>query len=141
MRNVVIFVTAFCSVCVMSAGLSLLCPSSKLEKSVKYVFSLVFLVCLLSALPGLKNIKIEYPKANFSVADSNISSATAQWNFEYLLRANNIEFSKIEVCTDKNAEGGIIINKVIIYSSESAENIRELLGGEDIGYAVEIIGE
>lgn len=135
------FVTAFCSVCVMVAGLHMLCPSGSLEKAVKYIFSLVFLLCVVSAFPGLDSFEPRLDISETEIISESMDTSAAEWAFRLALQDAGIKFSKITVCTDNSATDGIIINKVVVYSSEPAENIREILGGDDAEYAVEVVRE
>lgn len=134
------FATAFCSVCIMAAGLYMLCPAGKLEKSVKYVFSLVFLVCVVSAFKGVGEFKPRLDVRETEIVSKEMDVAAAELAFKMALRNEGIKFSDLEVCTDISATDGIIINKVVVYSSEPTEKIREILGGEDAQYVVEVVG-
>lgn len=135
------FVTAFCSVCVMVAGLYMLCPSGSLEKAVKYIFGLVLLLCVVSAFPGIGSFQPQFDTRQTEIITESMDTAAAEWAFRLALQDAGINFSEITVCTDNSATDGIIINKVVVYSSESAESIREIVGGDDAGYAVEVVRE
>lgn len=134
------FAAAFCTVCIVTGGLYMLCPKGALEKAVKYLFSLIFLICAASALPGLKNISADFISRP---ADTEISEemrvTAARLTFETALRSAGLEFSKITVCTDKNGDGSIKITKVVVAASGSAEQIRETLGGDGAAYTIEVV--
>ena len=135
------FVTAFCTVCVLTGGLFLICPSNKLENSVKYIFGLVFLLCILTSLPTFKDIRPKFDTKTHVTATDRLNEQASRWVFEAALKNADIEFSKIIVCTDKTEDGSIIINKVIVYSSAPPEAIQSILGGDDADYAVEVVNE
>lgn len=135
------FVTAFCSVCVMTAGLYMLCPAGSFEKAVKYIFGLVFLLCIVSAFPTFNSIKLPINTKEADIINESMDIAAAEWAFRIALQNAGINFSEITVCTDNSVNDGIKINKVVVYSLEPAEKIREILGGDGAEYVVEVVGE
>lgn len=136
------FVTAFCTVCVLLGGLFLLCPSGNLAKPVKYVFCLVFLLCVLTSALGLKRVQLDYKSSAQPLqAADGMGVAAAEYAFRLALTNEGIQFSKITVCTDKSDDGSIIITKVIVCSSDSAQKIRQVLGENAGHYEVEIVNE
>lgn len=143
MKSLSYFFIAFCSVCIFIAALEIICPEGSLKKTVKYVLSLVFLITLLSAT----NIPVKFFETDFKMQSSNsqnldaMQTAAAEYVYSYTLKANDINFSKITVCTDKSADQSISISKVIIYSNCESEKILKALGVLAKNREVEIINE
>jgi len=140
MRTLGEFVTTFCTVSVVLGGLYMLKPDSATGKTVKYVFSLIFICIVASALI---NIKITVPSIDYNTSSAEINSAelSLRLTFEQALKNADINFSKIFVYTDKNEDGSIIINKITVFSSDSKEKIIEALGGETAEYEIEVVYE
>ena len=135
--------TAFCAACIFIGTLYILCPEGAISKSVKYLLSLVFLVSVIAATGAVvKKGDIELPAVTTpEINTQNLDSANAELFYSYLLNREGIEFSKISVCTDKSDDGSIIISKVLIYSSQSREEILKVLAGVAEKTEVEIINE
>ena len=141
MNNLSSFLVSFCSACILLGFLFLLCPKDKLNSSVKYVFCLCFLCCVLSGV-------VDFPKLNLSQLDTAASNAVlteqsaaavAQSVFAEALTQQNINFSKISVDTNKLSNGSITISRVTVYSAESAELIVSVIGSDS--YEVCVINE
>lgn len=137
------FIITFCCVSMLFGGLYLLKPSMKSEKTVKYVFSLIFICALVSAISNFKieDIEFDIKKQSAQSNYTEVTEYTLKLTFEEALRGQNIKFSKITVCTDKNREGGIIISKVTVFSSENPDKIKSVLGGNSAEYEIEVIYE
>ena len=123
----------------MSAALHLLCPSGTLEKALKYLFGLIFLLCIIGCLPTVRNISKKATVSQSQSAQYTSDIQLTELAFKLALKNSDIQFSKITVCTDKNEDGGIIITKVIVHSSHSPEAIRQALGGDEAEYAIEVV--
>ena len=141
MNNLSVFLVSFCSACVLLGFLFLLCPKDKLNSSVKYVFCLCFLCCVL-------NGAVNFPKLNLSQFDTASTKAAlteqstasvAQSVFAEALTQQNINFSKISVDTNKLSNGSITISRVTVYSAESVELIASVIGSDS--YEVCVINE
>lgn len=132
------FAVGFCGVCVLTGGLFLLCPPGSLERAVRYLFSLIFLFCILAALPKIGKLHIALPTADAAASQNTLSARIPEWTVRLALKNAGIEFSKITVCTDKTASDGIGITKVVIWSDESEEKIRHALPEEAGEYEIEV---
>lgn len=141
MNGLIGFVTAFCSVCIILGGLSLLIPSGKFEGPIKYIFGLIFILCIISAFLPLKKINTDLEIFKSQTEINNLNEKSAEMNLRLALLNSNINFSKITVCTDKLSDGSITINKVIVFSRHSPESIRAALGGKGAQYDIEVIYE
>lgn len=134
------FAVSFCTVCAVMGALYMLVPSGAAQRAVKYLFSLIIVICVISALPGLKSIRASLPQ---TAAETEISEemriTAARLTFETALQSAGIEFDKITVWADKSDDGSIKITKVTVASSDNGDKIREILGGDDAAYTVEIV--
>ncbi len=141
MNGISTFIISFCVSCIVLGILFILVPDGALNKSVKYVFSLCFVCCLIGSV-------ITLPQPDFSIfsAARNIDTVTLQNAqttatavFCEALKSQNINFKKIEVDTNKRNDGSIIISKVTVFSDQNAEKIIEVIGSDN--YEVVIINE
>ncbi len=134
------FVVSFCTVCIVTAALNILCPAGTFEKSIKYILALAFLLCVLSALPVLKNINFNYSQNSVSALNTDTSARAAEIHFAAALEKEGISFSKIKVYTDNLSDGSIFITRVVIYSDSSVEQIQNVLCEGECDYKLEVIG-
>lgn len=118
----------------------MLCPKGAAEKAVKYIFSLIFLICIISSVPVLKKINADIilSENELQISDEMRETA-ARLTVEAALRNAGIEFNEITLYTDKSENGSIKITKVRVVSSAPYEKIQEALGGEDTAYSVEVV--
>lgn len=137
------FFISFCTGCILIGALQMLCPEGNISKSVKYIFSLIFILITISAanIP-IKNIDFSLPDIDYSDFDvTDMQKVSAEYVYSYTLKSQNINFSKISVFTDNSEDDGIVITKVIIMSNESHEKIFEALGILAENREVEIVNE
>lgn len=141
MNNLSVFMICFCSSCIILGFLYMLCPSGSISQSVKYVFCLCFLCCVLSCVTGL-------PKVDFSAFDTadeyevvteQSAAATAQTVFAQALIDAGLNFRKITVDTNKLSNGSITISKVTVFTSATADQINAVIGSDS--YEVSVINE
>lgn len=137
------FFTSFCVGCVLIGALYIICPDGAISKTVKYVFSLIFLLIIISAanIP-LKNINLDVFSPQNSVADSeDMQIAAAEYVFSHTLKSQNVNFSKISIFTDKTDNSSIVITKVVIATQEQPEKVKKALGELAKNREVEIVNE
>lgn len=137
------FFISFCTGCILIGALQMLCPEGNISKSVKYIFSLIFILITISAanIP-IKSIDFSLPDIDYSDFDvTDMQKVSAEYVYSYTLKSQNINFSKISVFTDNSEDDGIVITKVIIMSNESHEKIFEALGILAENREVEIVNE
>ena len=136
------FVISFCAGCILIGSLYIICPEGNISKTVKAVFSLVFLVIIISAanIP-LKSIDLDFSPTTETANFNDMQITAAEYVFSYTLSQQNINFSKIQLFTDILDDGSIVITKVVITSSEPKEKIINALGALVINREVEIINE
>lgn len=111
-----------------------------MSKSVKYVLSLAFLLSLVTVVSfGKVEQKIQVDNIENDISYEEISVVNARLVYSEALRQSGINFSFIEVFTDKNENGDIKIIKVVVKTEESKERVRSALSEvcENIEVAVE----
>ena len=136
------FFITFCVSAIFIGALIIICPSGQISKSVKYILSLVFSLLVISSV-----LKIDFD-LNFTPDKNSISSHTealevksAEYVYSHCLKAENIEFSKISVLTNKTDDDRIVISKVLIFSKEDKNKIFLALSAVAQNFEVEIINE
>ncbi len=141
MNNLSAFMLSFCSSCILLGFLYMLCPKNKLSNSVKYVFCLCFLCCILSGVVNFPKLNIEQfeTNSNNTILTEQYAAVTAQNVFSQALIDKGINFSKILVSTTKLSNGSITINKVTVYSTENSDLIKQIIGSNS--YEVYVINE
>ncbi len=119
----------------------MLCPTGSMSRSVKFALSLSFVCCLLSGIINLEIPEIgDFSSKTHTDTGDEMSTAATRLIFEDALSRGGINFSKIEVCTDKLADGSISITEVVVYSPDPPQKIEELIGNSDV-YKVRVVNE
>lgn len=143
MNYIEAFLIAFCAAAVFIGALYMLCPDGAMSKPVKYLLSLAFLLTVIS-VAGITVKNVE-PELDFSVPETidaaALETSSAEYVYSYALSSAGIEFSRIEIFTDKTEDGSISINKVIIYSGCERQKIIDALGEATKNIEVEVINE
>ena len=125
------FISTFCAASVFIGLLYLLCPDGSMEKSVKYILTLVFILTVISAAAitnkGERVGKIEY--SSIKTDTSALDTETARFIIGRALDNAKIEYREITVCTNKTESGSISISKVIIRSERTETEILTALSG------------
>lgn len=138
------FFISFSTGCILIGALYILCPEGNIAKPIKHIFSLVFLIIIISAanIP-LKNIDFSIPAVSFDNSENykQMQISSAEFVFGEALKSQNINFSKISIFTDKTDDDSIVITKVVIVSNDNREKILNALGGLSENREVEIINE
>ena len=135
------FITGFCVSCVLIGVLYMLCPSGSMANSVKYVFCLCFVCCVLSVALTMPKIDFSYfeTRGNKEILTEDNTAFYAKEVFSEALLKQNINFRKIDVFTNKNKDGGIVINRVDVYSNADETKIKQAIDSEY--YEVVVINE
>ncbi len=143
MSAVISFIVSLCAACVFIGALHIICPDGVMQKPVKYILSLVFLVVVITSagisLAGA-DLNIDFG-ASPEVSAQSLDAAAARYVYAAALTNYGINFSEITVCTDKSDDGSIIITKVIVYSDCEEWAVREALGVVAENYEVEVAHE
>lgn len=141
MNSLSSFMISFCSASIILGFLYMICPSGSMTKSVKYVFCLCFLCCILSVFTNLPKINFDAfdLESNNEIITEQTAAATAQTVFSQALVENQINFKKITVDTNKLSDGSITISRVTVYTSATAEQINSVIGTGS--YEVNVINE
>ena len=135
------FILSFCVACTLLGLLYILCPSGNMSASVRYVFCLCFVCCVVGSaisIPSPDFSMFNKPNTTNILTEQNVA-VTAQTIFCEALRKKNINFRKIVVDTNKLEDDSIIISKITVYTSESPQVIMDTLDSD--GYEVVIIDE
>ena len=135
------FITGFCVSCVLIGALYMLCPSGSMANSVKYVFCLCFVCCVLGVAIAMPKINFSYfeMRENKEILTEENTVFYAKEVFSEALFKQNINFRKIDVFTNKNKDGGIIIDRVVVYSNDDETEIKQTIDSEH--YEVVVINE
>lgn len=135
------FIISFCGSCVLLGFLYMLCPSGSMSAPVKYVFCLCFVCCVIASVLNIPKPDFSYfDKANNAeILTEQNTAVTAEMVFGEALRQSNVNFRKISVETNKMSDGSIIISKVTVYTTESAQKVEEIIGSDS--YEVCVINE
>lgn len=136
-------VTAVCAAGICFGAIFIICPNGKMERSVKYVLSLCFLLIIITiAGVGVKVSDFQLDFENtVSVDARELEIAAAQYTIELALKNAGIDFREISVSTDNLSTGGISCTKVKIYTDCDKQRIVNALGGERKDFEVEVINE
>lgn len=140
MNLILSFIASFCIISIVLGALYILCPKGTMQKSVKYIFVLLLISSSLSLIKGVDNIDFGMAKHSYTLQNNDAALLGAELTFKEALRAADINFSKITVCTDKSENGSILISEVIVYSEEPCEKILKAIGNEK-EYEVTVINE
>ena len=135
------FIISFCGSCVLLGFLYMLCPSGSMSAPVKHVFCLCFVCCVIASVLTIPKPDFSYfDKANNAeILTEQNTAVTAEMVFGEALRQSNVNFRKISVETNKMSDGSIIISKVTVYTTESAQKVEEIIGSDS--YEVCVINE
>ena len=137
------FITSFCVGSILIGSLYIICPKGNISKQIKYVFSLVFLIIVISAANvPLKNIDFDaFSTVNTALETENLEISAAKYVFSYTLKKQNINFREISFFTDKTEGNGIVITKVVVTTDEPPQKVVNALTGLLDNREVEIINE
>lgn len=137
------FITSFCIGSVLIGSLYIICPKGNISNQIKYIFSLVFLIIIISAanIP-LKSIDFDtLSPTDLQIHTENLETSAAEYVFSYALKRQNIKFEKISIFTDKTDNQSIVITKVVVVTNETPQKVINALEGLLENREVEIINE
>ncbi|MBQ4119133.1 MAG: hypothetical protein IJD45_01940 [Clostridia bacterium] len=137
------FITSFCVGSVLIGSLYIICPKGNISKQIKYIFSLVFLIIIISAANvPLKSIDFDaLSPADVEIDTESLETSAAEYVFSYTLKKQNITFKKISIFTDKTSDGSIVITKAVVITDEPPQKVINALAGLLDNREVEIINE
>ena len=136
------FFIAFCVSSIFIGAVFILCPTGQMSKPVKFVFSLVFTLVIISAA-----LKIDFkPIFNINNTETHSNTESLEKNnaiyvYSTCLKAAKIDFKEISVLTTKTKDGRILISKVLIFSKAEKQKILNALAEVAQNIEVEIIDE
>ena len=140
MNSITSFIVSFCGSCILLGFLYMLCPAGSINKSVRCVFCLCFICCIIGVAT---NISVDFSwfddtKTDTILTEQNVG-VTAQMVFGEALKAKNINFRKIVIDTNKLSDGSIVINRVTVYTSETLQKVLDAIGSDS--YEVTVVNE
>ena len=140
MNSITSFIVSFCGSCILLGFLYMLCPAGSINKSVRYVFCLCFICCIIGVAT---NISVDFSWFNDTKTDNILTEqnvgVTAQMVFGEALKAKNINFRKIVIDTNKLSDDSIVINRVTVYTSETSQKVLDAIGSDS--YEVTVVNE
>lgn len=141
MNGLVTFITSFCVSCIVFGFLFILCPSGSMSSSVKYIFGLCFVCCVIASVATIQKPDFSFFEKSSSkeILTEQNTAVTAQMIFGETLRQQNINFTKVQVKTNKLSDGSIVIEQVTVYSDDDFSKIIQAIGSDS--YEVCIINE
>ena len=125
------FVRILSAASVFLAALWLIAPKGKTEKTFKYAMEIFLISVIISTFNSSFKLPENLPNittATPSDTAQRLSSDTAKYVIEELLKKCNIKFGEIQIITDNSKNSGISITKAYIE-----------LSPDDFGRAAEII--
>lgn len=138
MSNIFRFIGAFCTMAAALGIIGILIPNGSMSKSVRFAFCLCFLAFLLTFSKVLPLESIDFNMESSEENYEEMRHSATKAVFAKALKSADISFNKLEIETSKNENGDIIITKVTVWSNDSAEKIKNAIGGE---YKVCVIGD
>ena len=141
MQGINSFIISFCVSSILLGFLYLLCPNGNMSASVKYVFCLCLVCCILGTAVAIPNVDLSFfeNKQEIPILTEQNTATTAQAIFCEALTKQNINFRKITVDTNKLADNSIIISKICVYTDESPQKVIDVLASDS--YEVVVINE
>lgn len=141
MNGINSFIISFCGSCILLGFLYMLCPSGSMSASVKYIFCLCFVCCVIGAAFSIKLPDFsQFDKVgDVEILSEQSAAVTAQMVFGEALTQKNINFRKITVDTNKLSDGSIIISRITVYTSEMPQLVTKAI--ESDSYEVVVINE
>lgn len=141
MNGINSFIISFSSSCILLGFLYMLCPSGNMSASVKYIFCLCFVCCIVGSALSIKqpDFSMIEKAQNAEIITEQNASVTAQMIFSEALTQKNINFRKITVDTNKLADGSIVISRITVYTSEPPQKVLEAIKSDS--YEVIVINE
>ena len=136
-------ITAFCAAGICFGALFIISPTGKMERSVKYILSLCFLIIVIT-ISGVK-IKMSDFDINFNTVSSvdtdELQNSATEYTIALALQKAGIDFREIYVSKDILETDGISCTKVKIYTDCDRQKIVNILGEETENFKVEVINE
>lgn len=115
--------------CLVAYGiLGFLKPERSTGKITRFVCALCFLISLCNALFLSESSLPSFSLPAASDIDySAVSNEALEEAVGQMLKNNGISFEKISVSSSENGDGGIYINEIAVYGTDSPERCRELI--------------
>lgn len=130
MKYVAQIVMGLSSAAIFIGAMFMLSPTGNTSKSVRYVFTLVFLCVSVSLFLRIGKVNIDFDFSDKSVnynTAQKLTESQAERICEAALKDNNISFDKISVSTDINENDGIFISNIKVISNHDAAAIKNII--------------
>lgn len=131
----------FCAAAVFLGALSFLAPSGNMKKSVKYAFSLVFLVFCI----GLFAVFGKVTKIECEIPETAVKTSGADTYAAYLcgavMKDADLSYKKITANTNINENGDIYINELRIETAEPPERVKQAVESKLEVVKLEVVNE
>ncbi len=124
------FVLGISAAAIFIGALFMILPGGAMQKSVRYVCSLVFICVCVTAFLKLGRVEFKVNSEKYEVDMSRAISLTntqAQYICAAVLESADIKYEKISVNTDKDEQNSIFINSITVYSSADAKLIERTI--------------
>ena len=136
------FLISFCAAAVFIGALYMLCPDGAMQKPIKYLVSLLFLLSVISVAGiTVKNAELNLDFTLPQTDSTDLEIKNAEYVYAFALRNADIGFREIEIFTTKADDGGIIINKVIVHSDCERQKIVDALSEATKNIEVEVVND
>lgn len=142
------FLLSFILIIAVISAAKWLLNDGEMKNITAFFCSLVLIFSLFSHKNGEKLPVFNYKTADFYTEtasfphENSLIEASSIPIIAAILTENGINYSKIELKTNKTQENGIIISKVIVYSSfNDTEKIKEVIINNTSAKSVEVISD
>ena len=142
------FLVSFILIIAVTSAAKWLLNDAEMKNITAFFCSLVLIFSLFSFKNGEKLPVFNYKTADFEAEiasfsyENDLIKASSAPVIAAILTENGINYSKIEIKTNKTQENSIIISEVIVYSSiDNAEKIKEVLIKNTSVKNVEVISD
>lgn len=145
MKTILRLVLAFSSSSVLLGAVYMLRPKGNTEKSIKLVFSVIFLSVIVMGFRGANGAEINFTVANSQdkiiAVSSNVTKTQAEYLTTQILKQNGYDFNKISVITDIAEDNSIFIKRITVFTNNSDAGIKQSILSAINACEVEVINE
>lgn len=117
------FAAGFCIVCIITGAISVIVPEGSFKKPIKYIISLCFIAVVFGFALNINPNDFEIKKSETEALSESAVELNLKQTFSLALTQNGINFSEIEVLTDKSVNDSISIIEVVVYTSASRDEV------------------
>lgn len=135
-------VTAFCVLTAVLSLLSLISRKGSTEKCVRFVFSLVFALSLISVISDADFSSLPDFKATeeYTAEGGGTANAVSEKIVGTILRENGIDYERIEAECSTDEFGNVTVEKVTVYTDCDGETVKKTITENTVIKEVETVG-